>query len=119
LYSFGAPYIHKETSEQRQICLPDDHLIIFFSTDPGSERYLLNFTLRDSPYDFINATCWGSKQHIEILAGLFHIGDISEYSQLYFIAVTSHGDWVTALLVQGHTMSFFYNRLFRWALMRF
>ncbi|XP_064638247.1 meiosis-specific with OB domain-containing protein-like isoform X2 [Lineus longissimus] len=51
---------------------------IMSKKNPGSERYLLNFTIRDSPYDFINATCWGSKEYIQILAGLFHIGDIVE-----------------------------------------
>ena len=51
-----------------------------FVTDPANERHLLSFTLRDSPVDFINATCWGSREHIASLTQLFHIGDIGKLS---------------------------------------
>ncbi|CAH1795283.1 unnamed protein product [Owenia fusiformis] len=46
--------------------------------NPGTERFLLNFSIRDSPAQFINATCWGGKEHIHDLAAMFHIGDIVE-----------------------------------------
>ncbi|XP_074647666.1 meiosis-specific with OB domain-containing protein-like [Tubulanus polymorphus] len=45
---------------------------------PGSELHLLSFTIRDSPDDSINATCWGGYERIRSLAELFHINDIVE-----------------------------------------
>ncbi|XP_022089351.1 meiosis-specific with OB domain-containing protein-like [Acanthaster planci] len=47
-------------------------------TDPTTDRGLLSFTLRDSPTDFINGTCWGSESYICELATKFKIGDIVE-----------------------------------------
>ncbi|GBM27994.1 Meiosis-specific with OB domain-containing protein [Araneus ventricosus] len=43
---------------------------------PGRERYVLNFTIRDSPSDTINATCWGEESAISVLSTAFAIGDI-------------------------------------------
>ncbi|XP_038064196.1 meiosis-specific with OB domain-containing protein-like [Patiria miniata] len=47
-------------------------------SDPSTDRGLLSFTLRDSPMDFINGTCWGSELYIRDLATKFKIGDIVE-----------------------------------------
>ncbi|XP_071496371.1 meiosis-specific with OB domain-containing protein-like [Diadema antillarum] len=47
-------------------------------TSPGTDRSVLSFTLRDSPVDFINATCWGSREHIQGLGDKFCIGDLVE-----------------------------------------
>ena len=45
------------------------------STDPGSDRSVFGFTLRDSPMDFINASCWGSCEHVMGISKKFCIGD--------------------------------------------
>ncbi|XP_077980792.1 meiosis-specific with OB domain-containing protein-like [Glandiceps talaboti] len=46
--------------------------------NPGTEVFLLSFTLRYSPSDYINASCWGSESHINELGQSFKIGDIIE-----------------------------------------
>ena len=43
--------------------------------DPSQERNVLTFTMRDSPQDTINVTCWGRRQHIQELSESFFIGD--------------------------------------------
>ncbi|GFQ71240.1 meiosis-specific with OB domain-containing protein [Trichonephila clavata] len=43
---------------------------------PGRERFVLNFTIRDSPNDTINAACWGEENAINIMSTSFAIGDI-------------------------------------------
>lgn len=47
-------------------------------TDANVERYVLTFTLRDSPDCFINVSCWGGEQHVMGLASQFHIGHVGE-----------------------------------------
>ncbi|XP_071797050.1 meiosis-specific with OB domain-containing protein-like [Asterias amurensis] len=47
-------------------------------SDPNNDRGLISFTIRDSPMDFINGTCWGSENYIFDLASKFKIGDIVE-----------------------------------------
>ncbi|XP_054711745.1 meiosis-specific with OB domain-containing protein-like [Uloborus diversus] len=42
----------------------------------GSDRYVLNFTLRDSTSDTINAVCWGEESVIGQLSSSFTIGDV-------------------------------------------
>ncbi|KAI0214862.1 hypothetical protein LSAT2_033122 [Lamellibrachia satsuma] len=59
----------------------EDARSFFSKKDPASERHLLSFTLRDSPVDFINATCWGNRECIADLTQLFHIGDIVKIMQ--------------------------------------
>ncbi|KAJ9578527.1 hypothetical protein L9F63_005256 [Diploptera punctata] len=51
------------------------------STSSESQRAVWNFTIRDSPYDLINSTFWGSKDYIINLADKFHIGDIVDVSR--------------------------------------
>ncbi|XP_070580166.1 meiosis-specific with OB domain-containing protein-like isoform X2 [Ptychodera flava] len=46
--------------------------------NPGTFTFLFSFTLRDSPSEFINATCWGSENHIVELSRSFKIGDVIE-----------------------------------------
>nr|XP_054763159.1 meiosis-specific with OB domain-containing protein-like [Lytechinus pictus] len=46
--------------------------------NPGTDRSVFGFTLRDSPVDFINASCWGSSEHVLELSNKFRIGDIVE-----------------------------------------
>lgn len=47
--------------------------------DPGAERFRISFTLRDSPSDYINVTCWGSEQYIRGIADSFKICDVGEW----------------------------------------
>ena len=49
---------------------------LLFSIDPGCERYSLSFTLRDSPTDYVNVTCWGNGTFINDIAKSFKINDI-------------------------------------------
>ncbi|XP_077490234.1 meiosis specific with OB domains hold'em [Amblyomma americanum] len=41
----------------------------------SEERSVLNFTLRDSPRDTVNAACWGEPNNVLRVAGIFRIGD--------------------------------------------
>lgn len=52
---------------------------LFFFVDPGSERYTLSFTLRDSPTDYVNVTCWGNGTFIKDLAKSFKINDVGKF----------------------------------------
>ena len=46
--------------------------------DPGTNRFKFTFTLRDSPSDYINTTCWGSEEYIKKLHSSFKICDVGE-----------------------------------------
>ncbi|XP_046398310.1 meiosis-specific with OB domain-containing protein [Ischnura elegans] len=46
--------------------------------NPGTERAVWSFTLRDTPYDFINASYWGSVENVNSIASGLHIGDVVE-----------------------------------------
>ena len=51
--------------------------ILNYFLDPGCQRFKFTFTLRDSPIDYINATCWGSDVgYISRLHNMFRIYDI-------------------------------------------
>ncbi|KAH6942175.1 hypothetical protein HPB50_001744 [Hyalomma asiaticum] len=41
----------------------------------SEERSVLNFTLRDSPRDTVNAACWGDRSKVAQVATVFRIGD--------------------------------------------
>ncbi|XP_023231096.1 meiosis-specific with OB domain-containing protein-like [Centruroides sculpturatus] len=43
---------------------------------PGTERYVLGFTLRDSPNDTINITCWGDEHDVNNISNQFQIMDV-------------------------------------------
>ena len=51
---------------------------LYFFVDPGSYRYKLSFSIRDSTKDYINVTCWGSQDYIGNLTSSFKIYDISK-----------------------------------------
>ncbi len=53
--------------------------ILVLYLDPGSERFKVSFTMRDSPSDYVNVTCWGSEQYIRGIAGSFKICDVGEW----------------------------------------
>ena len=48
------------------------------TADPGAERYKFSFTIRDTPSDYINVTCWGSEVYIRSLVDSFKISDVGE-----------------------------------------
>lgn len=58
--------------------------VITKDTNAGnsSERSVWNFTLRDSPRDYINATYWGEYDNIREIDVKFEIGDVGEYGAL-------------------------------------
>ncbi|XP_076458607.1 meiosis-specific with OB domain-containing protein-like [Babylonia areolata] len=49
---------------------------IFSKKNGGSERYLLSFTLRDSPSFFVNVTCWGNADFISDISSNFEVGSV-------------------------------------------
>ena len=51
---------------------------MFLFLDPGNERFKCTFTIRDSPSDFINVTCWGSEEFIRKIHTSFKICDVGE-----------------------------------------
>jgi hypothetical protein len=47
--------------------------------DPGAQRFKFTFTLRDTPVDYINVTCWGSEvNYINQLHASFKLCDIGK-----------------------------------------
>lgn len=51
-----------------------------FSKD-NVTKAVWNCTIRDSPYDYINLTYWGTEDIISPLYEKFQIGDISKYEK--------------------------------------
>ncbi|XP_076325581.1 meiosis specific with OB domains hold'em isoform X2 [Tachypleus tridentatus] len=50
--------------------------------DPFSKLCVLNFTLRDSVEDTINAVCWGNEKEVKLISNTFHIGDVVQLSNV-------------------------------------
>ncbi|XP_060071485.1 meiosis-specific with OB domain-containing protein-like [Ylistrum balloti] len=50
--------------------------------NPGTERYLMSFVLRDAPSCFVNVTCWGTELGIKDIAAKFAISDIVQLSNV-------------------------------------
>ncbi|XP_021350022.1 meiosis-specific with OB domain-containing protein-like isoform X2 [Mizuhopecten yessoensis] len=50
--------------------------------NPGTERYLLSFVLRDAPSYFVNVTCWGAEHGIKDIAAKFAISDIVQLTNV-------------------------------------
>ena len=42
------------------------------------DRYKFAFTMRDSPSDYVNVTCWGSETYIRSLVDSFKICDVGK-----------------------------------------
>ena len=42
------------------------------------DRYKFAFTMRDSPSDYVNVTCWGSEAYIRSLVDSFKICDVGK-----------------------------------------
>ena len=49
----------------------------------------MGFTLRDSPTDFVNATCWGNGPFINDIAKSFKINDVGMFAP-YLTHVYDH-----------------------------
>lgn len=71
----------------------------FQDSNPGSngkDRGVWNFTLRDSPNDWINATLWAPSDYVFHLDTKFQIGDVGEFfATIFFIWL----DFVTFFVV--------------------
>jgi len=52
-----------------------------FMKKDGSERFVTNFTLRDSPTDIINLTLWNSREEVEADLFRFKIGSVIEVTR--------------------------------------
>ena len=61
--------------------------------DPGTNRFKFTFTLRDSPSDYINATCWGSEEYIKKLHSSFKICDVGKTVRGYMLIVMCIDFW--------------------------
>lgn len=44
----------------------------------ADDRAVWNFTLRDSPQDYINVTYWGRKDSVSLLNEKFQVGDVGK-----------------------------------------
>jgi hypothetical protein len=44
--------------------------------NPGSTRYKMTFSIRDTPTEYINVTCWGSKAYISGISQMFKMYDV-------------------------------------------
>lgn len=49
---------------------------MYVISDPGAERHLVSFVVRDSPMGFVAVTCWGTEKYIAEISNLYHLGDI-------------------------------------------
>ncbi|KAJ8318183.1 hypothetical protein KUTeg_003274 [Tegillarca granosa] len=65
---------------------------VFSKKNPGTERYLLNFVVRDSPAYFASLTCWGSELFVKDLASNFSVGDIGTFLPFHFSISENHSN---------------------------
>ena len=70
--------------------------------NPDSMRWRLQFTLRDSSTDLINATAWGNESYVTKLSRLFQINDTVEliYCRVQLKPPTSDDKWCPATATQ-------------------
>ena len=59
-------------------------MIMNFALDPGVDRFKFALTMRDSPSDYVNVTCWGSEAYIRSLVDSFKICDVGEITLPYY-----------------------------------
>lgn len=45
----------------------------------SNDRAVWNFTLRDSPQDYINVSYWGGREFICLLSERFQVGDVGKF----------------------------------------
>lgn len=58
--------------------LNDKNIPVIKISDPGTERHLVSFVVRDSPAGFVAVTCWGSERYIAEISNIYHTGDIGK-----------------------------------------
>lgn len=56
-----------------------------FAQSNRDGKGVFSFTIRDSVQDYINVTCWGTAESINLINNVFTVGDISEYIFLLYI----------------------------------
>lgn len=54
------------------------NLCVYIDPDPGAQRFNFSFTIRDSPSDYVNVTCWGTEMHIKTIFQSFKICDVGK-----------------------------------------
>lgn len=58
--------------------LNNKNIMVIKISDPGTERHLVSFVVRDSPAGFVAVTCWGSESYIAEISNIYHTGDIGK-----------------------------------------
>lgn len=58
--------------------LNNKNIMVIKISDPGTERHLVSFVVRDSPAGFVAVTCWGSERYIAEISNIYHTGDIGK-----------------------------------------
>ncbi|XP_061165921.1 meiosis-specific with OB domain-containing protein-like [Saccostrea echinata] len=59
--------------------------------NPGTERHLVSFVIRDSPMGFVSVTCWGSETFIAGISNCYHTGDIVQLSNFQVLLKPTDG----------------------------
>nr|XP_022905749.1 meiosis-specific with OB domain-containing protein [Onthophagus taurus] len=80
--------------------------------DGISERGVWNFTLRDTPRDYINCTFWGQGEEIWKLAEAFQIGDVVEVTRprISIRAIDNHGEQFRPTVTSPYTLTLYDNQ---------
>uniref|UniRef100_A0A1B6DUZ9 MEIOB-like N-terminal domain-containing protein n=1 Tax=Clastoptera arizonana TaxID=38151 RepID=A0A1B6DUZ9_9HEMI len=58
----------------------------------SSEKSVWNFTIRDSPADYMNVSVWGSPEFVDNLAASFHVGDVVDIMKAKVVLASRVGD---------------------------
>lgn len=64
---------------------------IISKKNPGTERHLVSFVVRDSPAGFVAVTCWGSERYIAEISNIYHTGDIVQLSNFQVLMKATDG----------------------------
>lgn len=62
--------------------------MFFFPLDCSQQRWQFRFTLRDSPDDYINVSCWGGETFVNNISKSFKIGDSGIISRFRFLIIS-------------------------------
>lgn len=72
----GSTYSNPWEMEMFTYILHSIYYKMYVISDPGAERHLVSFVVRDSPMGFVAVTCWGTEKYIAEISNLYHVGDI-------------------------------------------
>nr|XP_022317556.1 meiosis-specific with OB domain-containing protein-like [Crassostrea virginica] len=64
---------------------------IISKKNPGAERHLVSFVVRDSTMGFVAVTCWGTEKYIAEISNLYHVGDIVQLSNFQVLMKATDG----------------------------